>query len=238
MTINISPNKVFATMLAIITVLSVLHIGQLAIYYQVGDEDIFDFVDLLDFDIEANLPSMYSAFAIAFCAILLWFISVDKRRKSERGSYHWVGLTVIFAFLSLDEAISLHEEIGDFAENFVDASGVLYFAWVVPYGILMGIFVLSYFRFVFQLPTEFMVRFVLAGGIFVGGAIGLELLSAREADLYGTKSLDYSIIYTCEEIMEMLGIAIFAHALLKYIALYTGPITLRVLRPKTGLSTE
>ncbi len=81
----------------------------------------------------------------------------------------------------------------------------------------MGIFVIAYLKFLIGLPKRIMVLFVVSGLIFVSGAIGFELLGGRHAELYGTSDLVYTIYYTCEELLEMLGIATFIYTLLSYI---------------------
>ena len=62
-----------------------------------------------------------------------------------------------------------------------------------------------------------MILFIGAGVLFISGAVGIEVFSAREADLNGTDTLLYSILYTVEELCEMIGIVIFCYALLRYI---------------------
>ena len=219
MEFTLQPKRVAQLMLTIILILATLHIAQLVAYFMIDDSDTFDFIKMLDFDYEANLPSFYSSTAIIFCAALLWIIGVNKRRNGEDFRYHWLGLAGIFTFLGIDEAIALHEEIGDFveAQQWVEPTGFLYFAWVVPYGILLTVFLLSYLKFVFYLPTKSKYLFISAGTLFVTGAVGIEVFSAEEAHLYGTETIYYSTLYTIEELCEMLGIALFAYALLDYI---------------------
>jgi len=216
---SLNPRRVIVTMLVIIIVLAALHISQLVVYYQVGDPDKFDFIEMVDFDYEANLPSFYSSAAILFCAALLWLISAYKRKQRLPFRFHWLGLAIIFSLLGLDEAISIHEELGDLTEHFelFDAHGYLYFAWVVPYGIALTLFVLSYLKFVLALPGSTRLLFVVSGVLFVTGAMGIELISANEADLNGTDTILYSALYTAEELCEMIGIVIFSYALMRYI---------------------
>jgi len=211
-------------MLSIIALLTVCHVTQLVIYFQIGDSRVFDFVELFDFDYEANLPSFYSSTAIIFCAALLWIIGIQKRRDNAPFKYHWIGLAIIFTFLGIDEAVALHEDIGDFFEDqhWVDAEGFLYFAWVVPYGTLLFLFAASYMKFVFALPKQTMILFIAAGTIFISGAIGIEVVSANEADLNGTDTLYYSVLYTLEELCEMFGIVIFCYGILRYIEEHPG----------------
>lgn len=205
-------------MLSIIFVLTVLHVGQLCAYFYINDSDEFDFIQLFDFDYEGNLPSFYSALAISYCAMQLWLITKFESKNNSPYKRHWLGLTLIFGFLAVDEATALHEELGDFVESLAlfDAEGFLYFAWVVPYSILMIIFLLSYFKFLIHLPKTTRVRFLFSGILFVSGAVGLETISAKEANLNGTSTILYSVLYTFEELFEMIAIVIFVHSLLLY----------------------
>jgi hypothetical protein len=230
MELSLNPRRVAATMLAIITVLAALHILQLVIFFQVGDPDKFDFIELIDFDYEANFPSFYSSAAILFCAALLWLISLYKRKQEQPFRFHWLGLAIIFSLLGLDEAISLHEELGDLTEQLelFDAHGYLYFAWVVPYAIALTLFALSYLQFVLALPLATKRLFIVSGVLFVSGAMGIELISANEADINGTDTVFYSALYTVEELCEMIGIVIFCYALMRYMEMEQTRFTFRI----------
>lgn len=216
--LKIRPAQVRRFMLTIISILTLLHVSQLCVYFYINDADEFDFIQLFDFDYEGNLPSFYSALALLYCAIQLWFIAKFEAQKNSTFRCHWFGLSGIFGFLALDEATALHEEVGDFVETLgiFEAEGFLYFAWVVPYGLLMIVFLLSYFKFVLHLPLVTKFNFILSGALFVLGAVGIETFSAKEADMNGTTTITYSILYTLEELFEMIAIVIFAHSLLMY----------------------
>ena len=230
MKLSLIPKRVAQVMLSIIALLTIMHVTQLVIFFQIGNPDIFDFIKFIDFDYEANLPSFYSSTSILFCSVLLWVIGLQKKQEQAIFRHHWLGLAVIFTFLSMDEAISLHESIGNFAEDqqWVNAEGFLYFAWVAPYGILLTIFSVSYLKFVFSLPRQTMMLFIGSGALFISGAVGIEIISAQEADINGTETILYSALYTVEELCEMLGIVIFCYALLRYIELQAGYVQLRI----------
>lgn len=226
MEFSLNPKRIAIAMLSIIAVLTIMHVTQLVIYFQTGNPEIFDFVEMVDFDYEANLPSLYSSTAILFCAALLWIISIQKYNEQAPFRYHWIGLAIIFIFLGIDEAVALHEDIGDIMEEqkWVDAKGFLFFAWVVPYGFLLMLFAVSYLKFVFALPRPTMILFICAGLLFISGALGFEVIGAREADLHGTETILYSVLYTIEELCEMIGIVIFCYALLRYIEAQAGRV--------------
>ena len=225
MDININPMKVSKVMLGIISMLAILHIGQISLYLYIDDKDVFDWIRMLDFDYEGNLPTLYSSGALGFSALLLWVISHHQKQTGQT-SRHWLVLSFIFVFLALDEGVVIHEKIGDFTEQFIDASGFLYFAWVVPYGILMTAFVLSYLKFLFALPRDISIQMVIAGGLFLTGAVGLEMFSGVEADMHNTDTVKYTVLYTIEELLEMIAIVIFTNALLKYMGREIGAINL------------
>ncbi len=228
MAFTLNPNRITKHMLYVIAVLTLMHLTQLITYYLVGDPEKFDFIELIDFDYEANLPSFYSSLAILFCAVLLYIIALKKCREQKNFRRHWMGLAIIFTFLSVDEAASLHENIGDFIESLAlfEAKGLLYFAWVVPYIILLFAFALSYLKFVCSLPKRFMLLFTASGILYVFGAMGIEAFSAKEADLNGTKTMLYSTLYTIEELCEMMAIVMFSNGLMHYIKQNVGPINI------------
>ena len=70
--------------------------------------------------------------------------------------------------------------------------------------------------------------FVVAGIIYVGGALGVEAVSGLWAERHGEDNLVYMTISTVEELMEMIGIIVFIHALLDYTGRHMGKVTLHV----------
>jgi len=231
---TVNPKKVTVILLVIIATLAAMHIAQLVTYYVIGDPRVFDFIKMVDFDYETNLPTLYSVIAIILCSIILFLIASGKKKTQQPYRFQWKLLAWIFLFLALDEGVSIHEDIGDVMELFVTASGYLYFPWVIPYAGLLVILALVYFRFLLHLPRPTMIRFIIAGGLFLTGAIGIEIISAQEADIHGTATITYSILYTIEELCEMIAIVIFLQALLEYYASEFGTLKIRFPWKKGG----
>jgi len=63
--------------------------------------------------------------------------------------------------------------------------------------------------------------------VFLAGALGFEMLSAIAADRSGYDSVGYTLLYSIEETLEMLGIVLFLYALLSHLAEETGGLVLR-----------
>jgi hypothetical protein len=77
---------------------------------------------------------------------------------------------------------------------------------------------------------------VIAAVLFVGGAVGMELIAGRmiEAIGYNYRSLPMELEYLVDETMEMLGASYFLTALLRYVELGGDPLLLAVVVPDAG----
>jgi hypothetical protein len=215
----------------VVMALTLIHSIVLFFYFYLPDDEVFGLVDLFDFDIEGNIPTLYSSVAILFCAALLAIIARSNWKKRDHWRMYWLGLAVLFLFLAVDEGVALHEYLSNIFEEFMEAEGLLYFLWVVPYGIATVIVGLIYLRFVLHLPQSTKRLFIAAGLIFLMGAVGIEMLSAQEVDRNSTYTITYCLLYTVEEIFEMLGIVLFIYALLSYIVQESGRLSIIVALP-------
>jgi len=223
--IKIYPKKVFAKFLYLILLLLFANILGLVSKYYFDQDHFSGLIHLFDFNIENNIPTLFSSFTLIFCSILLAFIaSIHKKRNSSY--YPWAGLSLIFLFLSVDEIASIHERLGAQFRTVFNTSGLLYNAWVIPYGVILVVFIFVYFRFLTRQTKRIRNLFVVSGTIYVIGALGFELLGGWQTDLYGSYNLTYSILYTCEEFLEMLGIVIFIYTLLVYITKQFEPLVI------------
>ena len=221
MKFEINPKKIFHNLLIIILFLLLCHV--IVIYLKLFPKDIQynkNFISFFDFDWERNLPTFCSTLALFASAVLLLIISVvHKKKKTEY--FQWLLLSFIFVFLSLDEFTSIHEQLETPTRNLFNTSGILYSAWYIPYGVLLFILMIVYAKFLFRLSKKVRFLFIIAGLVFVLGAIGFESISGYYQELIGrdyAKSLIYNTLITFEELFEMCGVAIFIYALLIYLS--------------------
>jgi hypothetical protein len=209
--------------LAFVILLTVLHsIAQAVLIYTGGNQTLLGLARYVDLDIEKNIPSLYSGFALFFSSLLFCCIAALEKDQVGRRRY-WLGLAAVFCFLSLDEAFMLHERLGDYTAKYItstgilEASGLLYFPWIIPYSILMIVLGGLYFRFILGLPRKTAMLLILSAIIFLAGAAGLDMLGGREADLHGYYTITYTVLYTIEEFLEMSGVILLIYTLLDYI---------------------
>jgi hypothetical protein len=229
--IEICPREVFVKLLCFICILLFLNILGIISKLYFHNGFAYGLIPLFNFDAEGNIPALYSSLSLLFASILLSIIGISHKRNSSAYLY-WYGLAFIFLFLSIDEAMAIHEPLGRIIRGLLHTSGLLYLAWVIPYGIALMIVFIVYLKFLKRLPKNTMILFVVSGTIFVGSAIGFELLGGRYLELHGSNNLMYSLLYTCEEFLEMLGIVIFIYSLLSYIVSQFKSLTIRVIEPE------
>ena len=223
----ISPRRVTIVLLVICLLLILLStVGQVA-HLVFGHDHLKGFVPLFDIDQEANIPAWFSSCIILFAAGILGIIAFAKKRMNDRFSRYWVALAVIFLLLSIDEASMIHEYSVNPLREFLNAGGLFYYTWVIPGLAFVTIVGLLYFRFLLSLNTRFKVLFILAGAVYIGGCLGIEMISAYHASLHGEDNLTYMLIATVEELFEMVGIIIFIYALLEYLILTAREIRVR-----------
>ena len=165
-------------------------------------------VVLFDMDLEANLPTFFNAFLFFLCAGLAVLKAAGREGRLRRG---WFIVAGVLAFLGVDEGTQIHEK-----------------------------FMLVTLRFVFlALSAQLRRGLLLCGLLYVFGAVFLEMysgkvaekLSAATADpdlmacipceTYGASvchiyaDLTYVVVYTLEEVCEMLALILCADLILR-----------------------
>ena len=169
-------------------------------------------------NVEESVPTYFSTIILLIASGLLAFIAVLKRRRADLYSRYWALLSLIFLYLSLDEAARLHEMTEPRISRFADLSGPFYYASTVFTLALVLIVSATFFRFVLHLPPKTGKLFVAAAALYVGGALGLEMVGSTIDESAGTAGAMYQIVTTLEETLEMAGVVLFIYALLHYLA--------------------
>ncbi|MBH0186235.1 MAG: hypothetical protein HP477_12730 [Nitrospira sp.] len=179
-------------------------------------------VRLFHLDRENNIPSWYSSVALGLAALVLVIIAqVEQTRESASARAWWI-LAALFLYLSMDEAASIHEMLIGVVTPLLKQAGLfagfLTYSWVVVGIPLVGIVALTFRRFLAALPYDTRWLFIFAGGLFVAGAIGIEMIGAQVESTIGTReAMVYVVVVTLEEGCEMFGIALFLYALLSHL---------------------
>ena len=229
----VSPKRVTLILLLVVLCLTSLSIVSSFVWdFQCrrGNLKFGPFVKLFDLNKEGNIPTFFQASTLLLCSALLAIIAFAKKKEDAPYRLHWKALSVIFLFLSLDEASQLHEMTSKPLRSALNASGFLHYTWVILGVVFSLIVLLAYLRFLADLPRKSRNLFLVAGALFIGGALGMEMISGYYFSSYGTQPLPISRLCnfrlnltklrTVEELLEMLGIVVFIYALMSYISLH------------------
>ena len=179
---------------------------------------IVEILQRFDLDHEHNIPTWFSSQLLFLCSLVLALIGGVHRKRREAFAFHWLALSAIFIYLSLDEAANLHEILIVPIRRRLDLHGLLYFAWVIPGFFAVAVVGVCFLPFLRQLDARTRRRIVVAGGVYLCGALGMELIGGACAESLGFESLPYLAAMTIEETLEMLGAALLLNGLLGYLA--------------------
>lgn len=158
---------------------------------------------------ESSLANWFSSTLFLIAACLLALITIAKRAQSDRYTWHWAGLGVVFFALAVDDAADAHGQLSSVLHGHFQTTGLLLYAWIIPAVFMLVIFGLVFARFVWNLPADIRWRFVLAGVLFVISAVVFEAFEGRYDELHGTETMPYKIMVTIEETIEMAAIIFF-----------------------------
>ena len=99
-----------------------------------GENDfLLKIVEKLDLDQERNnLPTWFQASSLLLCSFLLGIIALIRREIKDKDTRFWGIMALVFLYLSLDEAVSIHEQAAVPFRELFHAHGILFFGWVIP----------------------------------------------------------------------------------------------------------
>jgi len=221
-----SPRQAWILLLLVIGVLTLAGIAARVTILATQDPGSVELARRFDLDVEHNIPTWFASTALLAAAMLLGVVARGRWRLHAADRRHWAGLAIVFTLLSLDEAVQLHEMLRLPMHRWFDLHGIFLFAWVIPAFIAVVLFAAVYLRFWLRLPSRTRMLFMVSGLLYVGGALGLELAGGALATSHGFESLRYSVVMIVEEVMEMVGVALFVYALLDHVRGETGAFTL------------
>ncbi|GIG27483.1 hypothetical protein Cma02nite_00830 [Cellulomonas marina] len=162
-------------------------------------------IRLLDPDREGNLWSWYSVTLLLALAVALGVGALQRTGRRRRA---YLVLTGVAVFLSADEGAQLHETLS-LVGNFVLGSGGPTFAWVLPGALLAAAVAVGLVVVARDVEPRLRLRLVLAGLVFLTGALGVESVGGSFAEglVMGqdVPPSPYYVLVALEETLELLG---------------------------------
>ena len=216
---TLHPKRVTSFLLKVIGFLALAGFVSGFLLHVLGMPSLFGLVPLFDLNEEFNFPSFYSGFAIWFSAFLLRSIYVYEKKSGAKKAHYWNALFFVFLFLGLDEIFIIHEKFARFEPYLRDVIHIhnANRYWVIPYAVLMLAAGIYFLPFYLRLQKATRLRFTVAGLVYIFAAFGLEIISSVVAGMVNLSFMAIDLFEGVEEIIEMVGIALFIRALLFYL---------------------
>jgi hypothetical protein len=225
--VSLDPSAITWRLSLMAALLVATNIGMQA-YRLFAHQEHVRFMPLISLDGEHNLPSLFSTILLLSASALLTLVALLESERKGPDRWKWGILATGFLLMGLDETLSLHERMIEPLRNLLGGQhhhlGIFYFAWVVPGIALVAVLGVFFLPFLFRLPRRTAIAFVISGAIYVGGALGVELVEGWWREGHGHRNLTYHLLVSLEEGMEMVGVIAFIHALMVYIARYYGEV--------------
>lgn len=186
------------------------------------------YVTLFSVSSEGKIPTFYSGLTLLFAAGLFGVQWTHERHQHSRLRWYWAALAVIFVLLAMDELLSVHEMATNVLRSRLGIEeGWLYHAWVIPAGVVLVVVAVVFVPFLRHLPARTRGLLLVAGAIYLSGAVVLEMAGGAHASANGY-DLAYGALATIEEVLEMTGILVLLYVLLDHVERYAARTLLHV----------
>lgn len=219
--IRVAPRRLVGVLAVGAGVVSALGLLGQWLHYRLGITHSFGFIGQFDPDGEGNFSTWYSSTLLLAAAGLFATVGRYTARAGQAYAAHWRIMAVLLLLMSIDETAQVHEMLIAPLRTALGGHGIFYFTWVIPAGALaLGVLLWS-LRFLASLPVKTRGLMILGAGVYLSGAIGMEMVDGWYASRFGELSLQYAAMTALEEGLEMAGtllLACCATAHLAYLA--------------------
>lgn len=171
------------------------------------------YIAIFDLDEEESIGTWFSTLLLFVAGLLTILTGRLAAPDGGRWARSWSLLGAGFILLSIDEVAGFHETVNTLVKSV---------HWTAFGAAVVGLSALIFVPFLRSLPARTRRLFLIAGAVYVGGAVGVEAatLYHEQNDLLNT--LGYNLWTAVEEFMEMAGVILFVRALLSHIEVELG----------------
>jgi hypothetical protein len=212
---------VFKFLLWVAIGLTVAHVACMVIWYRdllpVDDWIYYSFFNL---DEEESFGTWFSTLILFLAGLLTLFHARYAVAQKNRLHVFWWLLGIGFCVLSLDEVAGFHETVNTVIEHT---------HWTIFGAVLVLGVGAAFLPFMLALPARTRTLFLLAGMIYVGGAIGVEWATIWYEENEQMNTLSYNLWNALEEFMEMAGVILYIYTLLAHVTADRNGLSLEVL---------
>lgn len=199
-------------LLPICAAIMALHVGSVAVRSLVrpGNGAVADVLALLNAAQERSLASWWTSALLVACCLVAFAAArlAGGSSVTGRAARAWLVLAVVFALLSFDEVVSLHERGAEWTSAvFKSGSLLARLGWTIPAAVALLLSLLALVPAFRTIPAR--PRVVILAGLAtsVAGALGMEVVNVLLTEA-GARYLWRHLAMAVEETAEMVGVVI------------------------------
>lgn len=218
--LSMGPRKVLTVLCTTAAALFVINVTSLLLAASsTGNQFVVNaLLYFFDASLEGNIPTLFTVLILFVCSMLLLLLFFTDGAGKRTSRKYWLSLSLIFLFLTVDEAVQVHEQFNKLRSVIPqDHDGYLTYPWILPYALAAAVAFIFFLGFLRRLPSRSRNLFLVSGAVYVLSALGFEVVEGRVAQIYGTGHLYDKLICSIEEFLEMTGLIMFIYALLDYL---------------------
>jgi hypothetical protein len=159
----------------------------------------------LHLDGEGTVAAWLGSSMLLLCALLAAWLA---RRAAPPDARAWRTLAFLYAAMSMDETIGMHERLGNQVARTLELEALGTFAWLLPGAALLLAAIALFARFVRRQEAALRRRLLAAHLCYFGGALGCEAAGAWLHAHSGRESAAYEASVVAEEGLELFGAAL------------------------------
>ena len=163
---------------------------------------------------EMNFVAWFSSCMLTLCCIISAIIATIISQQKGHDVWRWWSASVLLLAMSADETIALHEMLGDNIAHLVPFDGFFFYAWVVAAIPILVVIFITLGPILLRLPRRLAQRLLFASLVYFGGAVGIEMISAKLLEIFPDGGVERFLCLMLEESMEMTGLILGIHALM------------------------
>ncbi len=218
---RLAPKTILVSLLWCIATLSVLHLGAMIASRVFGFSYLFGLISLFDLNSEQNLPTLFSSVLLLACGASSW----TSARLAQAMRFAWYALAAVFAVMAVSETAALHEPVFFVMKGNVSPRTAMMAEYLPTFSALMPVlvplsiavaFVVA--KFLMHLDGQARGLFIVAATLYLGGAVGLDEVTAATSQGPVADTWTHMLIASAEEVLEMLGATVFLFASLERLA--------------------
>lgn len=136
--------------------------------------------------------------SVALLAATALVVHAATRHRADHS--WWSAVAAVFAYLAVDEGLMVHEHFDELAGT----TRLDHYGWAIPGTVLLLVVTGLFARWFFSLESRLRVQLLVAGGLYVAGALVVEVIAGMWQTAHGEDRV-FFLITTIEETLEVVG---------------------------------